>query len=127
VSPSKVNVKGGPRFASTLKAAERDIALLRDGFEEAGNVIADAASAAAPVLTGALAASIRSERTTLGSTGGTSITSPLAYAAPIHYGVPSHNIEASLFILRGAERSEHQWTDALERDAQKVCDSVEGT
>jgi hypothetical protein len=123
---TSVVVKGGPRFEATLGRAAHDIAVLRDGFADAGRIVADAAAGIAPVRTGTLAASIRPEPLRSAAAGGVDITSGLAYANPIHWGVPSHNIAASLFILRGAESSESAWTHAIERDAQRVCDRVQG-
>jgi hypothetical protein len=120
---NRIEIKGIERFEATIARAAHDIGALHDGFDEAGRIVADAASSSAPVLTGALAASIESMFT---GPMGTDISSGLEYAGPVHWGVPSRNIEARPFILEGARESEAQWTEALEHDAQKVCDSVKG-
>jgi hypothetical protein len=95
---------------------------MRPGFDEAGRIIATASARIAPVRTGALRNSVQGE-----SSGRNLalITSPLIYAGPVHWGRPGHNI-ATLFILRGADASSAQWGQAIEHNAQAVCDSVEG-
>jgi hypothetical protein len=123
VSPASVEIKGSSAFSSSMDRAERDIADLREGFTKAGDSIGRAASRIAPRKTGALAGSIETMHS---GPAQQDITSPLVYAGPIHWGVPSHGIEASLFILRGADQTESEWTRAIETDAQRVCDRVKG-
>jgi hypothetical protein len=116
-------VLGADRFASTLKAAQHDITTMEVGFAEAGRIIAAASAATAPVRTGALRASIHGE---ISGSNRVYITSPLIYSSPVHWGRPAHHIHANLFILRGADASEAEWSRAIERNAQTVCDSVQG-
>lgn len=96
---------------------------MREGFAEAGRIIGAAGTSTAPRRTGRLAGSVRSNPE---GPNTSMITSPLVYAVPIHWGRPAHHIEANPFLMRGAERSESLWLGALERDAQRICDQVQG-
>jgi hypothetical protein len=120
---TRIEVKGGTAFASSLHRATKEIGDLKEGFTAAGETIGRAASGIAPVKTGALAGSIETMHS---GPVAQDITSPLVYAGPIHWGVPSHGIRPYLFIIRGAEQTEHQWVRAIETDAQRVCDRVKG-
>jgi hypothetical protein len=124
VTAVAIAVRGGDRLAATAADAAKRIADMRDGFADAGRILTAAAVSAAPRRTGRLAGSLRS---TAGASANTaSVTSPLVYAVPIHWGRPAHNIAADPFILRAAALTETQWLGALERDAQQICDRVEG-
>jgi hypothetical protein len=117
---------GDARLISSLDRASRDVGQLREAFDAVGNIVADASSSFTPVRTGALAGSITSQTLQSANSGGVDITSPLKYANPIHWGVPSHNIDASLFILRGVDASESAWSAAIDTNLQHICDNVEG-
>ena len=119
---------GAARFATTLSKAESAIGELGDPLDTAGAIIAEAGAANAPVLTGALRGSVRAkvDRRYRAPRGAVALTSPLTYAGPIHWGVPSHNISATPFLLMGAEQTQSQWVGAIESHAQKVCASVKG-
>jgi hypothetical protein len=123
VAGAQVQVRGGDRLAATAADAAKAIADLSDGFAEAGRIVTAAGETAAPRLTGRLAGSLRSAPAGRNTA---SLTSPLVYAVPIHWGRPAHNIAADPFLFRAAERTEPQWLGALERDAQRVCNGVEG-
>jgi hypothetical protein len=120
---SRLVVKGAPELAASCDRAARDVADMRDGFEEAARIVASAASGEAPKLTGALAASVVGEVT---GRNLATITSPLVYAVPIHWGVPSHNIAPNPFVTRARDATEDRWMRALEGNAQHVCDQVRG-
>jgi hypothetical protein len=109
-------------MAATAARAAREIADMSAGFEGAARVLASLSSDAAPRRTGRLAGSLRSA----GGKGSATITSPLVYAIPIHWGRPAHNIAADPFIFTTARRSESQWLEPLEKDAQRIADGVEG-
>jgi hypothetical protein len=121
--PEQVRLIGSARLISTLGRAGKDIADMRAGFEEAGKIAAQAAKSIAPRRSGALAGSITSES---GGRNTATLTSPLIYAAPIHWGWPAHNIAENPFLMRGAEESETRWMGALEAEAQRICGRVEG-
>jgi hypothetical protein len=121
--PVKLRVVGAGRLADTLAKAARDVADLSAGFTEAGRIASTAGASTAPRRTGRLAGAVRS---TPDGRNATMITAPVVYAVPIHWGSPAHHIERNPFLMRGADRSEHQWMAAIEADAQRVCDQVEG-
>jgi hypothetical protein len=120
---AEIRLAGSARFTSTMAGAAKDMADM-PGFAEAGTIAAQSGRTLAPRRTGALAASITGGRGRRKNSA--QLTSPLTYAGPVHWGVPSHNMEPTLFLIRGAEVSEAQWTGALERDAQRICDRVKG-
>lgn len=72
----------------------------------------------APRRTGRLAGSFTSGKGT--------ITSPLVYAVPIHWGRPAHNIAANRFVYPAWDEGEAEVVAALESAGQKICDQVEG-
>jgi hypothetical protein len=120
---SRLVLEGDTRLVATLGNAARDVADLRDGFDAAGQIVAAAGAAEAPVLTGALAGSLRGARA---GRNAATITSPLVYAGPVHWGRPAHNMAANPFVLRAADLTEDRWTGAIVDDAQRVCNSVQG-
>jgi hypothetical protein len=111
-----VVVKGADALVSTMDRAAK--ALPDMDTTEAARAIAARIPASAPRRTGRLAGSFVSGRDT--------ITSPLVYAVPIHWGRPAHNIERDPFVYAAADASESQWSAALERSGQKICDGVHG-
>jgi hypothetical protein len=111
-----VTVKGEDRLVATMDRAAK--ALPEMDTTEAARVIAARIPATAPRRTGRLAGSFISGRDT--------ITSPLVYAVPIHWGRPAHNIQRDPFVYSAADASESQWTTALETAGQKICDGVHG-
>jgi hypothetical protein len=111
-----VNVKGEEALVSTMDRAAK--ALPTIDTAEAARIIAARIPATAPRRTGRLAGSFISGRDT--------ITSPLVYAVPIHWGRPAHNIERDPFVYPAADQSESQWIAAVERSGQKICDGVRG-
>lgn len=123
--PVTVKVVGAERFAATLEAAAKSIADMPEGYQRAGEIVSAAGAAGAPRRTGRLAGSVTTLRGE-GGRGSATITSPLVYAVPIHWGRPAHDIEANPFLIRAAERTQAQWVGALEDSAQKVCDQVKG-
>jgi hypothetical protein len=120
--PTSAKVLGVPSFVATMTVAQ---AKMRDleGFHDAGEVVAVAGSDEAPRLTGALAASLTVTKEQAGSA---TITSPLVYAVPIHWGRPAHNIAANPFLIRAADVTESRWVDVLEKSAQRALNSVRG-
>jgi hypothetical protein len=122
---AQVKITGGARLAATLDAAAKDIADMPAGYARAGEIVSAAGASGAPRRSGRLASSVGTVRGEGGKATAT-ITSPLVYAVPIHWGRPAHNIEANPFLMRAADRSEAQWLGALEAEAQRICNSVEG-
>jgi hypothetical protein len=116
-----VEVRGEAQLARTMARATAQLDHLPS--EPAARIVTAAAQRAAPRRTGRLAASLRAAA---GLDGAGTITSPLVYAVPIHWGRPAHNIQADPFIVRAAAATEPEWVRALEPAAQKVCDGVSG-
>ena len=108
---------------ATLSAASYSLDDM-PGFADVGEIVAGASSDAAPVLTGALAGSMTSTRE--GGKNTATITSPLVYAVPIHWGRPAHNIRANPFVMKAADETEDRQVSALEHDAQRILNKVRG-
>jgi hypothetical protein len=123
--PAQIRIIGEARLVATLEQAAKLIADMSDGFAKAGEIVSSAGASAAPRRSGRLASSVAPVRGG-GGPGTATITSPIVYAVPIHWGRPAHNIEANPFLIRAADRSESQWLGALEADAQRICNDVEG-
>jgi hypothetical protein len=111
-----VVVKGEAALMSTMGRAANQLPTM--DTTEAARVIAARIPASAPRRTGRLAGSFISGRDT--------ITSPLVYAVPIHWGRPAHNVERDPFVYPAADAAESQWVAALEHAGQKICDGVHG-
>jgi hypothetical protein len=115
--------KGADRFAASLARARQRIDEMREGYAEASRIIAAGSSSTAPRRTGTLAASMRPQIG--GNPKSTAvITSPLVYAGPVHWG-SAHNT-ADPYVYRAAEQTQDQWGRALETDAQRICNEVQG-
>lgn len=115
-----VKVVGEAELAATMDAAIRELPDL--DTTEAAHVVASAAAGSAPRLTGRLAGSITGSFQDKRGT----ITSPVVYAVPIHWGRPAHGIVANPFVSRAWDRSESAVVSALQRSGQKLCDTVRG-
>ena len=115
-----VKVTGEAELVRTMDRAAAQLPHL--DTEEAAKIIAARSQTTAPRRTGRLAAGTRAARTLTGST----ITNPVVYAVPIHWGRPAHNIDPDPWISRAAEQSEREWTAAVEHQGQKICDTVRG-
>ena len=117
-----ITVKGAARFSETMNRAAADMADMRTADTKAARIVAGAGARAAPRLTGRLAASLTPS---VGRQTAT-ITSPLVYAVPVHWGRPAHNIEANPFVWRAAQATQSEWMGGYETDAQHACDMVKG-
>jgi hypothetical protein len=115
-----VTVVGETELLSTMARAEKALPDL--DTSDAATVILHAIPGTAPRLTGRLAGSFRTGTKDKRAT----ITSPLVYAVPIHWGRPAHNIDANPFVVRAINQTETEWLHALEKSGQKICDGVKG-
>jgi hypothetical protein len=113
---TSVKVVGEERLQATLRQAAKQLGDI-DATAAAATITA-AVPSTAPRRTGRLAGSFTSGKGT--------ITSPLVYAVPIHWGRPAHNIEPNPFVYRAADRTEAKWVGDLEKSGQRICDDVEG-
>jgi len=99
-------VQGGDALAASLKRAADELRDLSDAHQRAGNALQQAAQTRAPRRTGRLARGIHAAVTSTGVTVGADV----AYAWPIHSGVPGR-IVAHPFL-----------TDALAAEQTAVLD-----
>ena len=119
---TSIELRGADTLAATCDSAAAHVADMHAASLEAARIIASAGAAEAPKLTGRLASSLRA--TSVRNTG--TVTSPLVYAVPIHWGRPAHNIAANPFLMRAADRTETQWSRAYETELQRQADTVRG-
>ena len=119
----ELNVRGAAELIGTLAIAAAAVADLEAGFSAAAQIIEHAQAAGAPRRTGRLAGAMSMRYTNRNEA---TLTNPLVYAVPIHWGRPAHNIEANPYVVRAADRTEHMWNKAIEDDAQRQLDKVHG-
>ena len=120
-----VRVEGASRLRRTLKAAAGDLGDLKAAHAKAAKVAETAAAGLAPVLSGALKASLRSSGTAREGVIRAGKAS-VPYAAPIHWGWAARGIEPQPFISEGAQVSEPVWLRVFEEDLDKILDQVKG-
>jgi hypothetical protein len=101
-------------------AADAMSKLPPDATTQAAHVIASAAARIAPRRTGRLAGSLRGTTVEFTPT----IESDLAYASVIHWGSRNRNIRPNPFIMRAADQTTEQWSDAYAQGVQTVLDAV---
>lgn len=121
----RVDVFGDRRFIRTMREAGVDVTRLNNTHKEAANIAADAARAAAPVRTGALARSIRT-----GATRKAGIIragrNSVPYANAIHWGWPARGIRANPSMSEAAQASEPAWLQVYERRVNEIINDIEG-
>jgi len=118
-----LTVKGAAELVATLAIAAAAVADLEAGFTAAADIINHASTAGAPRRTGRLAGAMTMKYDGRNSA---TLTNPLVYAVPIHWGRPAHSIEANPYVVRAATTTEHMWNRAIEDDAQRKLDEVHG-
>jgi hypothetical protein len=122
---SGVKIEGLDELVRTMKRAGVDVSELKEAHIRAAEIVATAAAQIAPRRSGRLADSIRPAKQVKRArimAGGARVP----YANPIHWGWPSRNIEASLFISNAAQSSEPQWKAAYLEAVQAALDKVHG-
>lgn len=123
--PSVAEVKGAKELKTSLKLAGDDLDDLKDAHQAVGNLIVTASRSKAPVVSGALAGSIRATRT-VGGVGIKAGGAKVPYANPIHWGWPSRGIKANRFIWDTAKRMEADWVQLYFEELEKVVNKIEG-
>ena len=119
----KAKIVGADRVAETLHAAGGKLGDLTSAGGKVGELVAAAARAAAPRLTGALAASTQGftdGKTTAG------VSSDLVYAPVIHNGWSGHNIDSNPYITRAFESTEDQWLKVYRGQVDDIAGTVKG-
>lgn len=119
---STVKVIGAANLERTLGNASRELEDLRGANTAAGAFVASASSAAAPRVSGMLAASVRGEAVT----DGAEIGSSLVYAGPIHNGWPRHHIVAQPFIRETAARTQPTWVEMYAGNLRRIIGKIRG-
>lgn len=120
-----IRIEGLDELARSMKRAGHDIDELKDAHWRASQIVANAAASLAPRRSGHLAGSIRPTRQVKRARVQAGRAS-VPYAAPIHWGWPARNIDASMFVTRAAQQTEAEWTKAYMEDVQKALDKVKG-
>lgn len=118
-----VRVEGARAFRKALKDAGDDLTQVKEAHADAAAIVAHAAIAIAPRVTGKLAGGVRSSGSASAATiraGG----ARLPYAAPIHWGWPRRGIKAQPFISTAAQSTESRWYDVYLTHVQRIMDSI---
>ena len=117
----QIRVEGEERLASTLNRAADQIGDMEQAGQRAADLLAQRASANAPVATGALARSVQAQ------VEGTEVTvgSSLPYAAVTEYG-GGNNIPAQPFLGPALEASEGLIIQLYTDEAEAALATVKG-
>lgn len=115
---SDMVVIGADRLAATTAAAGRRLADL--DHTDAGRIIQDAATAAAPRRTGQLAGA----HTVTTEPGGVKVTNGVRYAIPQHQGWEGN--AGRPWLANAAAATETQWLASIESEIQNTLDTIEG-
>lgn len=120
-----VRIEGLDELARTMKRAGVDVDELKDAHWRAAQIVAARAAQTAPRRSGKLAGSVRAARQVKRARVQAGRAS-VPYAAPIHWGWPTHNIDANPFMSKAAQATEPEWVAAYLDDVQKALDKVKG-
>lgn len=118
----QVELRGVSRLRGTLERAEREIADMARANQDAAQIIASAAAARAPRVTGRLAGSLTGSRLKARAT----VTSTAPYAIVITEGYPPHNIAANPFVEAAATETQDQWMRSYDVELQRIADTIQG-
>lgn len=125
-----VKLEGMRNLRRTMRAAGDDLGELKKINASAAGIAADRAKGWAPVVSGRLAASVRSSGTkTAGivrAGNNRKTASGVPYAAPIHWGWPSRNIKANPFLSYSAQATEPRWIRLYEDYIDKTLGKIKG-
>lgn len=125
-----VRVEGAAMLRRTLKKAGSDLKDLKAANRAAAGVVAPAAAANAPKLTGALAASVR-----VGATNSAGVVragnnrrtaAGVPYGGVIHWGWPQRGIRANTFITDAAQATESVWVALYIEQMNEAVRNVKG-
>jgi phage gpG-like protein len=117
-----VEVLGADRLAATMGRAAHDLGDLGAANSRAGEAVANPARSAAPRVTGALAASIRTDRDRDGAT----VSATVVYASVINYGWAAHGIAANPFLTGTFERQERTVVDVYAAELDNIVGRIRG-
>lgn len=120
-----IRVDGARQLRSTLRRAGDDLSDLKDIHAEVGRIVEPVARAGAPVVSGRLAATVRSSGTktqTVVRAGYASVP----YAGPIHWGWPARRIRPRPFIADAAKKTEPRWVLAFKTGVDRILNKIKG-
>ena len=116
-----IECPGGDNLARPLGQAGDQLMDMDRANDQAGSIIAHAASGRAPVVSGYLRSTIHA------STAGNTVTvgSDAIYAGPIHWGWAARNIAANPFLTDAVAETEGRWSEAYVSEVDRIVDTVE--
>lgn len=120
-----VQVEGTRELRKELKAAGDDLSDLKDANAEAAGIVTPVARVGAPVVSGALAGSLRSSGTASAAVIRAGYAS-VPYAGPVHWGWPSRGIKPNPFIVEAAKQTQPRWVAAYERAVDRILSKIRG-
>jgi hypothetical protein len=121
----QIRVEGAAELDASARAASADLADMSRAHGQAGAYVVQVARGMAPVRSGALANSIRAER----STTEVSITAGgfgVPYAGPIHWGWAARNISAQPFLVNALEQAETSVVGIYADDVERTVATIHG-
>jgi len=120
MSGTGIECPGGDDLARTLGAAGDQLMDMDRAGAEAGDIIANAATGRAPVVSGYLRSTIHA------SNAGNTVTvgSDAVYAGPIHWGWGARNISANPFLTDAVSETEGRWSEAYVSEVDRIVDTI---
>lgn len=124
-APAVIQVDGAKQLRKQAKAAEVDLALLKDTHKDIANQIAGWSRPLAPTLTGRLVSTTRAAGSNTASTVRVG-TKSVPYANPIHWGWKKRGIEANEWLLKAARDSEPLWWHTYTKAVEEILEKIKG-
>ncbi|HAT1153068.1 TPA: HK97 gp10 family phage protein [Corynebacterium striatum] len=125
-----LKLEGGRNLRRTLREAGSDLTELKAANAQAASIVAGRAQSWAPVVSGRLAATVRSSGTkTAGivrAGNNRKSASGVPYAAPIHWGWKARNIRANPFLSYSAQSTEPTWLALYESLVNTALSKIKG-
>lgn len=125
-----LKLEGGRNLRRTLREAGSDLTELKAANAQAASIVAGRAQSWAPVVSGRLAATVRSSGTkTAGivrAGNNRKSASGVPYAAPIHWGWKARNIRANPFMSYSAQATEPTWLALYESLVNTALSKIKG-
>lgn len=124
-SSAVVRVDGLRKLRRDLRQLPAGMADLKEANQRTGQLVVQAARPPRG-KTGRLAQAGRASR----AAGRVSVLwggAAVPYAGPIHWGWPSHHIEAQPFVVEAAQRTEPIWLEAYLADVDRALQPLYGS
>jgi hypothetical protein len=120
-----VQVVGLATLTRTMRKAGEDLTDLKTAHAAAGQVVARAAAATAPRLTGRLAGTLRASKAA-NRARVTAGTRSVPYSMPIHWGWPARRIAANPWVSQAARDTESIWLPDYLKAVEEALSHIEG-